>query len=31
MRDRKVLTLNEADVINEANGFAAKVRAAVGK
>ena len=31
MRDRKVLTLNEADVINEANGFAAKVRAAVAK
>ena len=31
MRDRKVLTLNEADVIKEANGFAEKVRAAVGK
>ena len=31
MRDRKVLTLNEADVINEANGFAARVRAAVAK
>ena len=31
MRDRKVLTLNEAEVINEANGFAAKVRAAVAK
>ena len=31
MRDRKVLTLNEADVIKEANDFAAKVREAVGK
>ena len=31
MRDRNVLTLNEADVIKEANGFAAKVRAAVAK
>jgi 5-methylthioadenosine/S-adenosylhomocysteine deaminase len=31
MRDRQVLTLNEAEVIREANGYAAKVRAAVGK
>jgi len=31
MRDRKVLTLNEADVIREANALAAKVRDAVGK
>jgi hypothetical protein len=29
MRDRKVLTLNEAAVIREAEGWAAKVRAAV--
>ena len=31
MRDRKVLTLDEADVISAANEFAAGVRAAVGK
>ncbi|HXG54963.1 MAG TPA: amidohydrolase [Vicinamibacterales bacterium] len=31
MRDRKVLTLNESDVIRDANAFAAKVREAVGK
>jgi len=31
MRDRKVLTLNEADVIREANALAAKVRDAVGR
>ena len=31
MRDRKVLTLNEADVIKEANAVAIKVRQAVGK
>ena len=31
MRDRKVLTLNEADVIAEANAYADQVRAAVGK
>ena len=31
MRDRKVLTLNEADVLSEARAFAVKVRAAVGK
>jgi 5-methylthioadenosine/S-adenosylhomocysteine deaminase len=31
MRDRKVLTLTEADVIKDANAFAAKVREAVGK
>ncbi len=31
MRDRKVLTLNEADVIKEANSIALKVREAVGK
>ena len=31
MRDRKVLTLNEADVLKEANAHAAKVREAVGK
>jgi 5-methylthioadenosine/S-adenosylhomocysteine deaminase len=31
MRDRKVLTLNEADVITEANMLAAKVREAVAK
>ena len=31
MRDRKVLTLNEAEVLAEARGLAAKVRAAVAK
>jgi len=31
MRDRQVLTLNEAEVIAEANAMAVKVRAAVGK
>ena len=31
MRDRKVLTLNEADVLADARAFAAKVRAAVAK
>ena len=31
MRDREVLTLNEAEVIAEANAMAVKVRAAVGK
>jgi 5-methylthioadenosine/S-adenosylhomocysteine deaminase len=31
MRDRKVLTLNEEEVIAEANAMAVKVRAAVGK
>jgi 5-methylthioadenosine/S-adenosylhomocysteine deaminase len=31
MRDRKVLTLDEATVIREGNTFAGKVRAAVGK
>jgi 5-methylthioadenosine/S-adenosylhomocysteine deaminase len=31
MRDRRVLTLNEADVLKEANTFAMKVREAVGK
>ena len=31
MKDRKVLTLDEAQVIREANAFAAKVREAVGK
>jgi 5-methylthioadenosine/S-adenosylhomocysteine deaminase len=31
MRDRRVLTLNEADVIREANEYAVKVREAVGK
>ncbi|MBA2259758.1 MAG: amidohydrolase family protein [Acidobacteria bacterium] len=31
MRDRQMLTLNEPDVIKEANAFAAKVREAVGK
>jgi 5-methylthioadenosine/S-adenosylhomocysteine deaminase len=31
MRDRRVLTLNEADVIREATEYAARVRAAVGK
>jgi 5-methylthioadenosine/S-adenosylhomocysteine deaminase len=31
MRDRKVLTLDEPAVIREANAFAQKVRAAVGK
>ena len=31
MRDRKVLTLNEADVLTEARALAVKVRAAVGK
>jgi 5-methylthioadenosine/S-adenosylhomocysteine deaminase len=31
MRDQKVLTLNEADVLRDARGFADKVRAAVGK
>jgi 5-methylthioadenosine/S-adenosylhomocysteine deaminase len=31
MRDRKVLTLDEAAVIAEANGLAAQVRAAVGR
>lgn len=31
MRDRTVLTLNEADVLSEARAFAAKVRAAVAK
>jgi 5-methylthioadenosine/S-adenosylhomocysteine deaminase len=31
MRDRKVLTLNEAAVLSEARGLAAKVRAAVGQ
>jgi 5-methylthioadenosine/S-adenosylhomocysteine deaminase len=31
MRDRQVLTLNEGDVIREANGMAARVREAVAK
>jgi 5-methylthioadenosine/S-adenosylhomocysteine deaminase len=31
MRDRKVLTMNEADVLREANALAETVRAAVGK
>lgn len=31
MRDRKVLTLNEPEVLDEARAFAAKVRAAVAK
>jgi cytosine/adenosine deaminase-related metal-dependent hydrolase len=31
MRDGKVLTMNEGDVIRDANGFAARVRTAVGK
>jgi 5-methylthioadenosine/S-adenosylhomocysteine deaminase len=31
MRDRKVLTLNEAAVLQEARGLAAQVRAAVGR
>ena len=31
MQNRKMLTLKEEDVIREANGWAAKVRAAVGK
>lgn len=31
MRDRKVLTLNEADILSEARAFAVKVRAAVAK
>jgi 5-methylthioadenosine/S-adenosylhomocysteine deaminase len=31
MRDRKVLTINEADVLKEARGWAEKVRAAVAK
>ncbi|CAN5844629.1 amidohydrolase [soil metagenome] len=31
MRDRKMLTLNEPDIIREANGFSQKVREAVGK
>jgi 5-methylthioadenosine/S-adenosylhomocysteine deaminase len=31
MRDRKVLTVNEADVIREAKAYAVKVRGAVGK
>ncbi|MBA3641423.1 MAG: amidohydrolase family protein, partial [Acidobacteria bacterium] len=31
MRDRKMLTLNEADVIREANEIATQVRAAVKK
>ena len=31
MRDRTVLTLTEADVLKEANMFAAQVRQAVGK
>jgi hypothetical protein len=31
MRDRKVLTLDEPGVIRDANEFAQKVRAAVGK
>jgi 5-methylthioadenosine/S-adenosylhomocysteine deaminase len=31
MRDRKVLTLNEAEVLREARTIAERVRAAVGK
>ena len=31
MRDRQMLTLNDAEVISDANGFAQKVREAVGK
>jgi cytosine/adenosine deaminase-related metal-dependent hydrolase len=31
MRDRKMLTLNEAEVIREAHEYAQKVREAVGK
>ena len=31
MRDRRMLTLNEAEVLKEANAFAQKVREAVGK
>ena len=31
MRDRKVLTLNEAEILKEANGIAAKVREAVAR
>ena len=31
MRDRKVLTLNEAEILKEATGIAAKVREAVGR
>jgi 5-methylthioadenosine/S-adenosylhomocysteine deaminase len=31
MRDRKMLTLNEAEIIREAHEYARKVRAAVGK
>jgi 5-methylthioadenosine/S-adenosylhomocysteine deaminase len=31
MQDRKVLTLNEAEILKEANGIAAKVREAVAK
>ena len=31
MRDRKVLTLKEPDVLAEARSFASRVRAAVGK
>ena len=31
MRDRRLVTLNEGDVIAEANAMAVKVRAAVGK
>ena len=31
MRDRKVLTLDEAEVLREARAFAEKVRAAVSK
>jgi len=31
MRDRKMLTLDEAAIIREANAYALKVREAVGK